>query len=278
MNNKFRRLFTDYHVFVIIIYFISLSSCSKAQNTESEKNNQEYSETHIQYSKTVKTVAEIPTPEGYKRIEVEAGSYPDFLRNQELKTENNLVYLFDGTLKHNQDAQFAVLKIDVGKRDLQQCADAVMRLRAEYLYGNKQFTEIHFNFLSDGKPRYFKEYAKGDFSYKRFRSYMDYIFSYANTGSLHDELKPVENKKDIKIGDVFIQKRKPYGHAITVMDIAQNTGGELVFLLSQSYMPAQEIHILKNPSDNSISPWFTTDTEELQTPEWLFYWTDLKRF
>ncbi|MDE6162595.1 MAG: DUF4846 domain-containing protein, partial [Bacteroides sp.] len=49
----------------------------------------------------------------------------------------------------------------------------------------------------------------------------------------------------------------------------------------QSYMPAQQIHILANPVSRSLSPWYElaeTDTEKLYTPEWIFSWKDLKRF
>jgi Domain of unknown function (4846) len=38
-----------------------------------------------------------------------------------------------GDMKARQDVQYAVLDISVGNRDLQQCADAVMRIRGEYL-------------------------------------------------------------------------------------------------------------------------------------------------
>ena len=221
----------------------------------------------------------IPVPKAYKRITIVPGSFGEYLRNLELKTENNKVYLHTGELKINQTAQFAVIKIDVGTRNLQQCADAVMRLRAEYLYVQKQFSDIHFNFLSDGKPRYYKDYAKGDLSHKKFRKYMDYIFSYANTASLKNELTKVNLINDLQIGDVFIQKGSPYGHAITVMDMAKNESGEIIFMLSQSYMPAQDIHILKNPSDENLSPWYKINSNGvLITPEWLFKYEDLMRF
>jgi hypothetical protein len=225
------------------------------------------------------SVGSIPTPEGYTRVEYKKGSYGEYLRRIELKTDNNLVYLYNGELKGNQTAQFAVLKIDVGKRDLQQCADAVMRLRGEYLYLNKQYNDIRFNFLSDGKPRYFKDYSQGNYSYATFRKYMNYIFSYANTASLKDELKKVKDPKNIEVGDVFIQKGRPYGHAVTVMDIAKNDDGEILFLLSQSYMPAQDIHILKNPNNSLISPWYKLyDSGKIYTPEWTFDFEDLMRF
>ena len=81
------------------------------------------------------------------------------------------------------------------------------------------------------------------------------------------------------VGDVFIQGGSP-GHAVLVVDVAEDPRtGRGVFLLVQSYMPAQEIHILKNPTDLNLSPWHETGFgETLRTPEWLFRRSDLKRF
>jgi len=226
-----------------------------------------------------KTIHEIDLPANYLRVSLPENSFGSFLRKQELKTENNTVYLFNGQKKGFQGSQFAVLKIDVGKRDLQQCADACMRLRGEFLFDQKQYKDIHFNFLGDGKPRYYTEYSKGDRTHKKFRKYMDYIFAYANTGSLLNEMKkkPLE---EVAPGDIFIQKGSPYGHAITVMDIAKHPDtGKTIILLSQSYMPAQDIHILKNPENGDISPWFEIEeADKLYTPEWTFEWSDLRKF
>ncbi len=100
---------------------------------------------------------------------------------------------------------------------------------------------------------------------------------YAGTLSLSRELAPV-NIKDIQIGDIFIIGGSP-GHAIIVVDMAEDAQGEKVFMLAQSYMPAQEIQVLINPLYPEISPWFAIKgSEYLHTPEWNFDWEDLKRF
>lgn len=155
-----------------------------------------------------------------------------------------------------------------------------MRLRGEYLYKQKKYNEIHFNFISDGKPRYFSDYAKGDYSYKNFRKYMDYIFSYANTSSLKDEMQKVENLNDIKIGDVFIQKGNPVGHAVIIADMAINKEtGEKIMLIVQSYMPAQSIHVVQNLKSNKLRPWYSVEFEDpLSLPSWNFVKKDLRRF
>lgn len=64
------------------------------------------------------------------------------------------------------------------------------------------------------------------------------------------------------------------------VDMAINpTTNKKVFLLAQSYMPAQEIQILKSPNDTKISPWYSLDFGNvLNTPEWTFTPNDLKRF
>ena len=88
----------------------------------------------------------------------------------------------------------------------------------------------------------------------------------------------------MEIGDVFIRGGFPGsgspGHAIIVVDMAVNTNdGTGISLLAQSYMPAQEIHILKNPTDLSLSPWYKVDFgDSLYTPEWIFHKNELKRF
>jgi len=48
-------------------------------------------------------------------------------------------------------------------------------------------------------------------------------------------------------------------------------------MLAQSYMPAQEIHVLRILAKPSQSPWYSIDFgDELETPEWVFKREDIK--
>lgn len=218
-------------------------------------------------------------PEGYACIRSDSNSFAFFLQHLPLKEHGSLVHYYNRTTKSGQGVYCAVVNFSLGHRDLQQCADAVIRLRAEYLYSKQLFDAIHFNFVSDGKPRYFSDFANGDYSHPKFSKYLDFIYSYANTRSLHDELISVEDVNDMKIGDVFIQKRNPYGHAVIVVNMAEEKiTGKKLFMLAQSYMPAQDIQILINPENPEISPWYTVQEGSLLTPEWTFHSSDLRRF
>ena len=236
----------------------------------------------------------IAPPDGYVRSECAQDSFCKWLREIPLKPSGSPVRYHDGDIK-SYAQHFAVLNLDTGKKNLQQCADAVMRLKAEYHFSKNDYTNIHFNYTSGHKVS-FDDWRKGrkplvkgnkvsftpaghsvDSSYRNFRKYMDNIFMYAGTLSLSKELERV-SVRDIQLGDVFIVGGSP-GHAVLVTDVAENEFGKKMFLLAQSYMPAQDMHILKNPSDGALSPWYSADFfGVLHTPDWSFSSRDLMRF
>lgn len=217
----------------------------------------------------------VPPPNGFTRIDVAPDSWGAWLRGLPMKPLGSPVLIYTGAAKWRQDAHVAVVDIDVGKRDLQQCADAVMRLRGEWLYAAGRQRDIRFN-DTDGKRLSFADRRDG--GYAAFRKYMDYVFAYAGTYSLERELKPVP-LASIAIGDVFIKGGFP-GHAVLVADMVENRQtGERRFLLLQSYMPAQDIHVLKNPRAPDESPWYpATFDGPLETPEWTFLPGALRRW
>jgi hypothetical protein len=235
----------------------------------------------------------IPPPPGFERVPAAPGSWAEWLRTLAMKPAGSPVLTHTGAPKWRQDVHAAVLDIDVGRRDLQQCADAIMRLRAEWLFAAGRTNDIAFNYTDGGRVPFsrwargerpspsgksWRRSAKADGSYASFRRYMDQVFSYAGTYSLDRELKPVPAGA-LAIGDVFIKGGFP-GHAVLVADMAENEAtGEKRFLLVQSYMPAQDIHVLKNPADAGGSPWYPAAVSwPLVTPEWRFPEGSLKRW
>lgn len=210
-------------------------------------------------------------PPGAQRVTLDEGSFGDWLRHLPLLPAGTAVLLYDGTQKPRQDVHAAVVDLDVGTRDLQQCADAVMRLRAEYLRSRKLPVVFH---PDPGKPRELR-WSGGPFD-----KYLVRLFAEAGTASLAAELRPV-GARAIAPGDVLIQGGYP-GHAVLVLDAAVAPDGRRYLLLGQSYMPAQQFHVLKNLGAPALTPWFeeaTLDGSGLTTPEWRpFLRRDVRRF
>lgn len=238
----------------------------------------------------------IPPPPSARRVELPEASFGAWLRGLPLLPAGAPVLLYDGTTKPNQSAQHRVVDLDVGDRDLQQCADAVMRLRVEYLWSADKRGAIAFK-LTDGTPWDFPSYLGGvrlklvgkkaerqpgsprAATRETLRGYMRTLFTYAGTASIAGEL-PKRELAALTAGDVLVQGGFP-GHAVLVLDVAEDDRGARYFLLGQSYMPAQQFHVLKNPTDPSLSPWYRADALPggAMTPEWgPFTDRDLRRF
>lgn len=205
------------------------------------------------------------TPSGYTHVKPRPGSFGEWLQALPLKPAGTHTLTYDGHVAGTDQYTAAVIDISVGHEDLQQCADAVMRLRGEYLFQKKDYAAICFKFESGFKCDYL-HYANGyryrsgkwvlstkkDYSYPTFMKYMTLVFIYAGTLSLEKELQPVTNAAELKTGDVFIHGGSP-GHCFIVMDVIENSAHQKQFMLAQSFMPAQNIQLLQSNG----SPWFS---------------------
>jgi len=265
-------------VVVILSLILSFTIC----NNNLTSNSHEYSEeiSNIVYNPinengiTIKT--RFNTPENFKRVDSPDNSWEQFLQNLPLKPHGSRVKLYNGDFKYNNNPYLAVVDLPIGNRDLHQCADAIMRLRADYLFSQKNYNEIKFLFVSGKKTNYI-DYLNGKIpNEKNLWSYMEYVFSYAGTISLNKELKP-KKIDDLEIGDVFIRGGSP-GHAVIVVDKCVNNKGNVKFMLAQSFMPAQEIEIMSNPNEIG-TPWYDINFGEvLRTSGYSFTKNELKSF
>ncbi|MFT3934719.1 MAG: DUF4846 domain-containing protein [Chitinophagaceae bacterium] len=216
-------------------------------------------------------IADIPTPDGFRRMSAENKSFANWLRQFPLKKDKT-VFLYNGQRKQNQAAQFAVLDLPTGSKDLQQCADAVIRLRAEYLFSQQKFSEIDF---TDNNAKHYR--LQPGANRTAFDKYLENVFAYCGTASLEKQLNAVTSFDKIAPGDVLIKGGSP-GHAMQVMDVAVNNAGKKIYLLAQSHMPAQDMHVVINPR-HPENPWYEADDlAAVNTPEWVFRKPCLKKW
>lgn len=232
-------------------------------------------------------------PSGYERKEASPDSLTTFLRGYSLKKAGEPVLLYDGTEKGNQSAHAAVFKLPLEQEDLQQCADSVMRVYAEYFWKTKQKERISFRFVDGFQADYTKwrdgyriqvgesssSWVTGgnrDTSYKAFQKYMRIVFSYASTLSLEQESEKIK-LSDLDVGDILLKAGSP-GHVVMVVDVCESADGRKAFLLAQGYMPAQEFHLLNNPAHEE-APWYYVEevSYPFETPEYTFDKGSLRR-
>lgn len=214
----------------------------------------------------------VNVPEGYKRVTYTKGSFQDYLRNYSLKPFGSKIINYDDSEYYWQGGHIGILNVPVPKNGLQQCADALIRIRSEYLWNNNRNGEIGFNFTSGhycswnqfangyrpkikGNKVSFHKTASKNHSKENFYKYLNLIYMYSGTLSLFNELPKVNSTKDLKIGDMLIKGGSP-GHIVMICDEVVNNKGEKLFLLFQGNTPAQSVHLVKNLESLKISPWY----------------------
>jgi len=206
------------------------------------------------------------------RQQVKPGSFVDYLGKLTLKPVGYPVHLWNGE-ERRKVSTYRVIEFRLDSVDLQQCADAVIRLRAEYLWHKGEYDRIKFHF-TNGFVADYDRWAHGeriklnaaqtqcswyrksggeDYSYDTFRDYLLLVFTYAGTRSLGSDMIEDEDYSRLDVGDVILQAGSP-GHAM----ICVGDG-----LLAQSYMPAQELEMVQcrvNMRDGRIAT--------IETPDW----------
>lgn len=177
-----------------------------------------------------------------------------------------------------QQGHIGILEIPVPENGLQQCADALIRVRSEYLWEHDRKNEIVFNFTSghycswkkyaegfrpkvNGNKVTFHKIAKANYSKKNFYNYLNLIYTYSGTLSLFSELKSIDDS-NLKLGDMLIKGGSP-GHIAMICDEVINDKGEKLFLLFQGNTPAQSVHLVKNLENSGLSPWYQLKNDEV---------------
>lgn len=213
--------------------------------------------------------ARLVPPEGFVRVAVAKGSFGEFVRGLPLLPEGAPVRAFNG--RALSTPHVAVVDLDVGGADLQQCADSAMRLFAEYQWSRGASQQIAFHTTSGDRVP-FSRYAQGEQIAVRgnrvgwqkaarppqgkedrgaFRRYLDDVFMYAGSRSLAKDT--VAATDDVAPGDLFVLGGSP-GHVLVVLDVAAR-GAERRLVIGEGFMPAQSFHVVPAPDGGAwIAP------------------------
>lgn len=235
-------------------------------------------------------------PSGFERVDAAPGSFGEFLRGLPLRPDGSDVHTYRGALLRAADhpGVAAVAELDVSPTDVQQCADSVIRLHAEWKWSRGEQSGVGYHFLSgdyaawtkyasgaravaNGKGIRWAQSAKASSDHATYRKYLDMVFNYASTISLHRSSSTAVEREDLAPGDFFILPGGP-GHAILILDVAKDASGKRVALLGQGFMPAQDFHVLR-PLQGPKGAWFSLEGDAVDTPFWPepFPWSSLRR-
>jgi hypothetical protein len=199
-------------------------------------------------------------PAGFTRDVVVEGSFGAYLQALPLLPPGTPVRTFSGAQAHAPWAQ-AVVDVSVGARDLQQCADSAIRLRAEWLRASSSSSSparpvFH---ATSGDPIPYARYVAGERAFAQknrlgwrpgapagddddvWAAWLETVFLYAGSLSLAKDTTPVTGP--VQAGDLLVLGGSP-GHVLVVLDVARATDGRQQWLIGQGFMPAQSFHVI----------------------------------
>ena len=269
-----------------LAWVLSMSACSSAtlaQEAPAAANYAWLADMEAPLPSTVPLSERFPAPAGFERVEVPTGSFSSWLRDLPVRTDRTQVLSYRGERLARPSA--AVLLVDVGSRDLMQCADSILRLHAEYLWSDGRSREAAYRFTSGDETRW-ADWTRGERFVIRgnqverktgaarpshhgsYRAWLDLVFTYAGTTSLARDTPSPAPASPVAAGDFYVDPGFP-GHAVLVLDVVEK-GTVRLGLIGQGFMPAEEIHVLK--SEQAVEgTWFPlpdASHPSLATPSW----------
>lgn len=219
-----------------------------------------------------------PPPAGAQRVAPNA--FGEWLQARTLRAADTPIRTHDGRIVYHNGRP---LEMGIVRGDLQQCADSVIRLRAEWLREVGRMSDLDF-FATSGDPLPWQRYAAGEKpvaignkiewqSTTRNQSWdgwLQAVFTWAGTRSLAAyETRPVSAPEP---GDMLVQPGSP-GHAVVIFDVAK-ADGQTWLLIGEGFMPAQDFHIEHGP----VGGWFAWGPSGTRLNHWNMDKDSLRRW
>jgi hypothetical protein len=193
-----------------------------------------------------------PPPPGATRVVADA--FGAHVRALPLLPAGSPVLTFDGRAVEMQASR--VIDLPLPAVDLQQCADSILRVRAEWERAEGRSPAYHY---TDGTLFRWADWRGS------WESWLLQLYRYAGTMSL-----PRDTRADTvpSPGDIVVKPGSP-GHAVLLLDVATDTRDTWV-LVGQGYMPAMRFHV--------AGGWLRVEGESLDVYPLSVPWTGLRRW
>jgi hypothetical protein len=177
----------------------------------------------LAFAETVRDA--FPPPSGAHRVPADA--FGEHVRSLPLLPPGEPVLTWDGREVAMRAAR--VVDLPLPARDLQQCADSVLRVRAEWERARGQSPAFHY---TSGTLSRWSDWRG------TWESWLLDLYTYAGTRSL-----PLDTVADDTPdpGDVLVTPGSP-GHAVMLLDVATD-GQDTWVLVGQGFMPAMRFHV-----------------------------------
>jgi len=250
--------------FVVVVFCFGVVDAAHAQNWQTPQGAQSGPMSGPQRARSGRgdlLTDRFPPPDGFTRVDVAASSFGGWLRTRTVLPATEPVRRFDGEIV-NAPWSLGVVELDVGKKDLQQCADSAIRLYADWRRASGTLATTSFHATS-GDVIPWSRYARGERAFARgnglgwrdrqtmaspdtidavYRTWLDDVFMFAGSASLGQDTTSVAGP--LVPGDLLVLPGSP-GHVLVVMDVAEDRDrGTQRLLLAQGFMPAQSFHVI----------------------------------
>jgi len=214
--------------------------------------------------------ARFPPTAGATRLELPPDSFGAWLRGLPVRLDRAEVHTYRGAPIHSRAE--AVVLLDLGRGDLQQCADTIIRLHAEYLWAVGRADGAAYHFTSGDRSSW-RAWRRGQRfavsgsrvvrlpglprhnDHDTYRGWLQYVFRYAGTRSMPLDSRQVAEDEELAPGDFFDRPGSP-GHVVLLLDVAVLPDGRRMGLVGQGYTPAQDLHVLRADEPYGSGAWF----------------------
>ncbi len=237
----------------------------------------------------------IPEPFAFERQPLEAGSFAAWLRYLPLLPGKPDLLRFNGALSSHQQAYYAILDVPIGNQDAVHGVEAALLLKSLYMlsHGDESAISILLNsgaavsyaqwqqgyrFVSRGNEVFWEQGPRRGTGWQDVLDFLVSAFPLTNTGALREvtvKIPPAE----LTNGSMLFHDAAS-GHVVIVLDVAIHPQtGDKLFLLAQGFTPAHQLHVLVNPKDPTISPWYRLYPDQtLETPLYIFHYGLLRHW